>query len=372
MPMRRGSTVFQSSSLRLAAGALFVLLARDAVAQSVTLTWNPNPETNITGYVVSYGTQPYSYSTTLQVGLATTATITQLAPGQTYYFSVQARNAFGLSGYATEVSTTIPGTASAPAPPPPSTSTAEISRFVGGDYNGDSLADLLIQRTDGTVAVGLDSGTVYQSQSVFGSATVWIVVGIADFDADGRPDLVWQAPTGEVVLWIMGSSGRVRTAFLSAQPSIWRVVSVVDLDNDRRPDLIWQLPTGETAVWFMQGETMRLSQYLSAYASVWRIKGTGDLNGDGYADLVWQDAAGQVVVWFMRAATMLSAAYAFVGSSSWQIAAISDLDGDRRADLVWRGPAAHLIVWYMNGVTRARYDYLETDGSQWQLSPTPF
>jgi ketosteroid isomerase-like protein len=358
--------------LALVALLFLLFFAREAPAQTVTLTWNANPETNITGYVVSYGTQSRSYSTTLQVGLVTTATISQLSPGQTYYFSVQARNPYGLSAYAVEVSTTIPVTAgTSPPPPAPSTTTADISRFAGGDYNGDSISDLLIQRTDGTVAVGIDSGSSYTSQAVFNSATAWSVVGIRDFDNDGHGDLVWQGPAGEVVLWFMGASGRLRGVTLSAQPSVWKIVAVADMDNDARPDLIWQLSTGETIVWFMQGETRRSSQYLSALPSLWRIVGAGDFNGDGYGDLAWQDAAGQVVIWFMRGTTKLSGAMAFTGYSPWQIAAVGDFNSDGRADLVWRGAAPYLVVWYMNGATRSRYEFLETGGSQWQLSISP-
>ena len=53
-------------------GALFfviaVLLATTSGAHAATATWNANPETDIAGYIVSYGTQPGVHPTSVDVG----------------------------------------------------------------------------------------------------------------------------------------------------------------------------------------------------------------------------------------------------------------------------------------------------------------
>jgi hypothetical protein len=96
-----------------------------AYAGDVTLEWDPNTETDLTGYKVYYGTSSRTYSTPIAAGLLSTYTVTGLAPG-TYYFAVTAFNADGMeSAFSNEVSTTITG---------PDTA-------VPCDANGDGQAD---------------------------------------------------------------------------------------------------------------------------------------------------------------------------------------------------------------------------------------
>src|SRR5260370_25051645 len=71
---------------------LVVLLGSTSVVHAATTTWNPNPETDIAGYVLSYGTQSCVHATTVDVGKMTTWQLTTLTPGQAYYFVVQAYN----------------------------------------------------------------------------------------------------------------------------------------------------------------------------------------------------------------------------------------------------------------------------------------
>src|SRR5580765_6224678 len=77
--------------------SLLMLLSSAAQlrAASVTASWNPNPETNIAGYKLSYGTSSGSYTTTIDVGNVTTFVVPVL-PGQTYFFVVQAYDTSGL------------------------------------------------------------------------------------------------------------------------------------------------------------------------------------------------------------------------------------------------------------------------------------
>lgn len=79
-------------------------------AQSVTLAWNANTETNLAGYRLYYGTGPRAYTATGTVPVPeTTATVTNLAEGRTYFFAVTAFTTDGLeSDYSDEVSYAVP------------------------------------------------------------------------------------------------------------------------------------------------------------------------------------------------------------------------------------------------------------------------
>lgn len=79
-------------------------------AQSVTLAWNANTETNLMGYRLYYGTGTRTYSTNVSIlAPTTTCTVTGLHSGLTYYFAVTAYCTDGLeSDYSDEVYYTVP------------------------------------------------------------------------------------------------------------------------------------------------------------------------------------------------------------------------------------------------------------------------
>ena len=77
--------------------------ASNLYAATVTASWNANPEPDIAGYKLSYGTATGVYTTTIDVGNVTTYVPTGLAPATGYFFVVQAYNTGGLtSAYSTD------------------------------------------------------------------------------------------------------------------------------------------------------------------------------------------------------------------------------------------------------------------------------
>ena len=86
-----------------------------AIAPPVNLAWTSNPENNITGYRVSYGSTSGVYQNSLNVGTTPSAAISGLSEGGTYFFVVAAVNQAGLQGPASdEVSYQIPTTVLVP------------------------------------------------------------------------------------------------------------------------------------------------------------------------------------------------------------------------------------------------------------------
>jgi hypothetical protein len=74
-----------------------------------TLEWDPNGETDLAGYRMYVGTASGMYGGPIEVGLATTCTVTNLLARHTYYFAVTARNTSGMeSGKSNEVTYTTP------------------------------------------------------------------------------------------------------------------------------------------------------------------------------------------------------------------------------------------------------------------------
>lgn len=84
----------------VAAATVFCLMALAASAFALQLAWNPSPESDVTGYELSYGTTAGSHASTIAVGNTPTATVTGLQPGTRYFFVVRAVNSAGLKSAA--------------------------------------------------------------------------------------------------------------------------------------------------------------------------------------------------------------------------------------------------------------------------------
>jgi hypothetical protein len=83
----------------------FRLWASNAPQQSVTLAWDPSvPSTDVAGYFIYYGESTRSYTNKVDIGLGTSAVVSNLVAGTTYYFVTTAYTASGLeSDFSSEV-----------------------------------------------------------------------------------------------------------------------------------------------------------------------------------------------------------------------------------------------------------------------------
>jgi hypothetical protein len=435
---------------------LLAATASTGAAATVTATWNANPETDIAGYKLSYGTASAVYSTTVDVGNVTSYQMV-VPPGMTYYFAVRAYNTSGVSsGYSAEIVYTAPeipvlsaqgglspavgapgtvviftgtgfgatagtstisfnGTAAQPlvwsstslaALVPLGATTGNVVVTTAGgttslpftvlttfpartanDFNGDGKVDLLL-RNDTTHQVqawymGGQYGNVLQAPNWLdpvGQAG-WTVVAQADFDGDGKPDLVWQNDTTrQVTVWYMGGVGgnvfQSVNWLSSANNPGWSVVAVADFNGDGKPDLVWQNDTTrQVLVWYMGGAmgNNKLGQnWLDQNGEPgWTVVGAADYNKDGKTDIVWlNDTTRQATVWYFNGpqGNVFQGVFWLdsVGEQGWKVVAAGDLNGDGVPDLVWQNDATRQItVWYMGGLGGSifqGYNYIDQVG----------
>jgi hypothetical protein len=91
----------------LLAAIVLLMSAHAAFAGTVTLSWDPNIESDLAGYLLSYGTAPGTYTGTIDVGNVTSYQFSEPDPRVRYYLAVRAYNTAGMtSGYSNETVTT--------------------------------------------------------------------------------------------------------------------------------------------------------------------------------------------------------------------------------------------------------------------------
>jgi hypothetical protein len=239
-----------------------------------------------------------------------------------------------------------------------------------GDFSGDGGYDLVWQhQTTGKLALWEMHGTTLFAGDAFNPAEVadinWKVAATGDFDGDGHPDLLWHHQTdGSLALWTMNGRNMVRGFSLSPDrvaDTDWKIVATADFDGDGKRDILWRHQTqGLIAAWLMDGITMKSGTLLSPGTVAdanWTIGGAGDFNGDGRSDLVWHNVStGELAVWLMNGTTQVRG-FALtpgqVADTAWRIRAIADINRDGHPDLVWQHTGSGAIAaWFMNGTTQ--------------------
>jgi hypothetical protein len=104
----------------------------------------------------------------------------------------------------------------------------------------------------------------------------WQVAAVGDFDADGKADIFWRnAGTGENYLFPMtGNAIKPSEGYVRTVPDLnWRVHLAADFDGDGKLDLLWRRAgSGENYLFFMDGKTIKATEgYVRTVADPWRI-----------------------------------------------------------------------------------------------------
>lgn len=273
----------------------------------------------------------------------------------------------------------------------PTTNGVETGTFIlidsAPDYNQDGTADLLFQKTDGTVALwSMERGTNVAITLLLTKTnappTGWNLVGQSDFNDDGQVDLLWQNGSGVLVLWLMGETsmtGAEKVANGVASGSAWKVVGVSDFNRDKRPDILFQNDTGLMAVWYMKGTNGTVldgSKLLNNGVTTgsWRVAGIADFNGDREKDILFQlKGNGKMMVWYMNGSQVVQTAPVNNGVTpgiSWRAAGVNDFDYNGSVDILLQDDTGKLLVWYMDGTNLIRSGFLNNGiatGAAWRV-----
>lgn len=129
-----------------------------------------------------------------------------------------------------------------------------------GDFNGDGKDDILFSYADGFYTTDIDGN--FQSLGTAGSG--WSVAAIGDFSGDDKDDLIlFNQETGSVMKFENGSAEKW-SSLGQLDPSDWTIVGAGDYDGDSRADLLVR-----------QNSTGSLGYYEGGDFNKWHAIGNG-------------------------------------------------------------------------------------------------
>ncbi len=211
-------------------------------SQSVTLAWNP--ESNVAGYALYYGTNSSGNTIRLDTGTNTTATVPGLQTGLTYYFAATAYNATGVeSAPSAPVSYLVPV---------PATSGQSVT-LGWNSVSGTNVAGYALYSgtNSGHYTTRLDAGTNTAATVSSLKAGLTYYFAAASYNAAG----VESSPSAEIAYLVPGilaltppstSGNPMMITFPVAPGHSYTVQASVDLKTWTN---LWQSGTSTSNVW---------------------------------------------------------------------------------------------------------------------------
>ena len=218
-----------------------------------------------------------------------------------------------------------------------------------GDFNGDGQDDVMLRRDDGVwVYYPLDGSRVIVEERGWANMTRkldWRVVGVGDFNSDGRDDILMRRTDGAWIYYPM--NGRRVIAEERGWTNLprnvdWRMAGTGDFNGDGRADVLLRHIDGAWQVYSMNGRRIVAGQSTRTLLPDdlnWHLAGIGDFDGDGRDEVLLRHAEGRWQYRVVDASATTGVRAAGVGLDrdwAWRLAGIGDGDGDGRHDVVLR------------------------------------
>jgi hypothetical protein len=263
-----------------------------------------------------------------------------------------------------------------------------MPRTITGDITGDGRTDLIGQNAAGELRAWASTGDLSADGRLLSGAGSGVLVGTgwrqtqvesivtADFDGDGRSDILGRYADGRLRAWrstgdlsapgrlLTGGSWQSPTTFL---PATYPRVLAADVTGDGNADLIVQHTDGRMFAYpssgDLSGATPLWSEPPRLIGEGWRESQvqlilTGDVTGDGRADLGARYADGRLRFW-QSTGNLSADGKLLTGSNSlvegtftadgYPRMLIGDADNDGRADLVVQAKDGRLLAYRSTG-----------------------
>jgi hypothetical protein len=200
----------------------------------------------------------------------------------------------------------------------------------------------------------------------------------ADFDQDGLLDIVQYNPANGALLIAKNNGALSFTIKYSTTVVLgWVLIGAADLDGNGRPQLIWRnVTSGQVGAWvFSPTHPFQPTQFpgFAIPPLFWSIRGIGKVDATPAEGLIWHNAStGEVAFWKMNTNGDLVGTRLQAVGAPWQIASDAFLDGaGGNPEILWVNQQSGAIaVWRVNGRAVAG-SAIRTPGTSWGVQPVP-
>lgn len=134
---------------------------------------------------------------------------------------------------------------------------------------------------------------------LLGGVNAWRIVGVGDFDRNGKSDLLWRRAdqTGQPRIWFLGDGVFQSSGVLPDPGADWTIAGIADFDYDGRSDLLLTHTSGQASIWLLEGAVVRKKYVLPTMAGR-VVAGIGDFDRDSRQDVLWwNQSTGGLQVW---------------------------------------------------------------------------
>lgn len=221
------------------------------------------------------------------------------------------------------------------------------------DLDGDGRGDIVVRSEAGLSTYRNDNGAYVSAPLLTdrSHADINNLMTPGDLTGDGKPDVLWTNPVGELFVLPGGATKPVR---LSTGWNMYdRVVAVGDVTGDGKSDLIARNSTGDVYLFAGKGSIDSPFEGAVKIASGWgdydQIVGVADADGDGIGDVYVRTVTDDLL--FIggtgNAAKPFKAPVALgAGWHSYnQLLSADDQDGDGLSDLLARTQSGDLYLY---------------------------
>ncbi len=156
---------------------------------------------------------------------------------------------------------------------------------LSADLNKDNKSDLIWRNKDtGLVVIWRMNGTTATDFAFTDADPAWQIKTTGDANGDGQIDLFWTNPTtSQLAVWTTQASGLSfdkafftldGTPFLNGLPG-WSITGVADFNNDGKADIMFQNEQlKQVGIWQLNGSIVEKYQAIDGIPIGWKMEGT--------------------------------------------------------------------------------------------------